>query len=71
MSKDVIDILIEGQKELKKDLETIRNEMHTEHVEVLQRLTALEHSSKVTRWIYAGAGAITMLALREIIPLLL
>ena len=71
MSKDVIDILIEGQKELERDIEAMRNEMHTEHGKVLQRLTALEHSAKVTQWVYAGVGAMAMLVLRELIPFLL
>ena len=78
MSQEVVDILIDGQAELRKGLNDIRelvrimhDEMHTEHTKLLDRITRLEYSDKVTRWVFAATGGIIALVLREVIPLLL
>ena len=78
MPQDVTDVLIEAVKEvkddikeIKRDIEAMRNEMHAEHAKVLQRIMSLEHSAKITRWVFAAAGSVTALVLREVIPLLL
>ena len=70
MPQEQINILLDGQKELRKDIETMRNEMHTEHKQLGERVTGLEHSAKITRWVFGFTGGMIMLIAREIVPLI-
>lgn len=70
MSQEQINILLDGQRELRKDIETLRNEMHTEHKQLGERVSKLEYSARVTRWVFAFSGGMLTIIAREVIPLL-
>lgn len=55
-----LDQLEEGQTEIKESL-----------LNLSERVTQLEISEKLTRWFFAGAGAIVAIVARELIPRLL
>ena len=70
MSQEQINILLDNVKCIRKDIETLRNEMNTEHEQLVERVSKLEYSARVTRWIFAfGGGMLTIIA-REMLPLL-
>ena len=76
MSQEQINIILESQKEFRdtikevhKEIETMRNEMHTEHKQVIERMVKLETSmSFVTRVCWGGIGGVLLMLAREVIP---
>ena len=48
-------------------LEKIENEL----ADVKDRVSHIEHSEKVTRWLFGGCGVVITLILREAVPIVL
>lgn len=78
MAKDAMDFLTETLDEVKTELRNLRSTMQAEHkalsekvVQLSERVLQLEHEEKVTRWFFAGGGAVIAIVVRELIPKLL
>ena len=72
MSQEQINILLDNVKGLRKDVETLRNEMHTEHKQVIERIVKLESSVDfIKRVCWGGIGGLVLILAKVYIPLLL
>ena len=75
MPKDTFDFLTETLGEVKTELRNLRHTMQEEHkalsekvTQLSERVLRLEHEEKVTRWFFAGGGAVIAIVMRELIP---
>lgn len=71
---EVVDLLQKTNDEIKAELLRVNSQLRADHVEVNRKLVALservqslEHSEKITRWLFGGGGAILALCARELI----
>ena len=67
MPQEVVDLLIQGQRELKEEIEKLRETMQREHKELSDRVLSLEHNEKITRWIFAAGGTVAGFLIREVV----
>ena len=68
MSEKVQDLILKRLDEVSDHIDALRTQMHKEHAELRERVIRLEHDNKVTRWIWAGAGAVLAVCIRELLP---
>ena len=57
--------------EVRADIKEMRAQMEKEHRELRDRVLNLEHSEKVTRWLFCVGGGTVALVARELIPRIL
>ena len=67
-------LLIENQRKLENDIAELRKIMSTEHKDLAakvnllsDRISALEHQEKVTRWVFAVVGTVGGFLVREVL----
>ena len=74
MSTEVVDLLQKSVDDLKVEMQRMHSQLREDHIEVnrklvslSERVQALEHSEKITRWLFGGGGAVLALCARELI----
>ena len=67
MSKDVTDLLVDGQSELSAQIARMRDQMTAEHKALGERVAKLEFQNKILMFAIAPAGVIIGMVLRQVI----
>ena len=71
MPAEVQDLILKRLDTLDADVRSLREQMRKEHAELKETVIKLQHSERITRWIWAACGAGVMYAIRELVTRLL
>ena len=76
MSTEVQDLILQQLDDIRKQAEKDRalllqelRKLDEDFAGLRERIIHIEHEAKTMRWIFAGAGGVVALILREVIPI--